>query len=64
MTDARPSGFHCPACGKRKLMTVDSRPVFGGIRRRRECNKCGFRCNTIEKISSERRARRNVSAEG
>lgn len=46
------TGIHCPGCGKRSLRVVATRPVPGGIRRRRECNLCGFRCSTIETVVS------------
>lgn len=55
---SKPVGFHCIACGKGKLMTIDSRPVHGGIRRRKECNKCGYRVTTIETMVGLRRVRR------
>jgi transcriptional regulator NrdR family protein len=54
----RPTGLHCPACGKRKLITCDSRPTFGGIRRRKECNACGYRFSTVEKVTVSRETRR------
>ena len=53
----KPVGLHCPCCGKRTLRTVDSRPVKGGIRRRKECASCGSRITTIEKIASMSRYR-------
>jgi len=37
----------CTECGNRKLVVVDSRPIDGAIRRRREC-KCGGRTTTYE----------------
>lgn len=54
----RPTGLHCPSCGKRKLATVDSRPTFGGIRRRKECNQCGSRFSTVETIAKIRNGTR------
>lgn len=55
----KPVGLHCVACGKGKLLTKDSRPCHGGIRRRKECNRCGWRVTTIEtmrgKIRDQRR---------
>ena len=51
----KPSGLHCSACGKRKLLTIDSRPAFGGIRRRKECNACGYRFSTLEVVTKSRR---------
>lgn len=53
----KPTGLHCPACGKRKLLTVDSRPTAGGIRRRKACNACGFRFTTVETIAKLRKTR-------
>jgi len=47
---SKPVGLHCVACGKRMLRTVDSRPVNGAIRRRKECVSCGARVTTIEKV--------------
>lgn len=48
------TGLHCPSCGKRKLLTVDTRPTRGGIRRRKQCNQCRFRFSTIETIAKIR----------
>jgi transcriptional regulator NrdR family protein len=56
---SKPLGLHCIACGKGKLMTVDSRPCHGGIRRRKECNKCGYRVTTIETVVGRIRRRRS-----
>ena len=37
----------CPKCrGNTKV--YDSRPTIAGVRRRRECLKCGFRFTTFE----------------
>lgn len=58
----RPTGLHCVACGKRSLTTIDSRPTFGGIRRRKKCNLCGYRFSTVEKIVESRR-RQQVRAQ-
>jgi transcriptional regulator NrdR family protein len=54
---SKPVGLHCIACGKGKLLTLGSRPVHGAIRRRKACNKCGFRVTTIEKIVGNIRTR-------
>ncbi|WP_409934621.1 hypothetical protein [Mesorhizobium amorphae] len=51
------TGLHCPACGKRKLITVDTRPTAGGIRRRKKCNTCDFRFSTVETIAKMRKVR-------
>ncbi|WP_186306999.1 hypothetical protein [Mesorhizobium amorphae] len=53
----RQTGLHCPACGKRKLITVDTRPTAGGIRRRKKCNTCDFRFSTVETIAKMRKVR-------
>lgn len=42
------SGLTCPECGYTKSLVVDSRPCADGIRRRRECEKCGKRWRTYE----------------
>lgn len=59
---SKPMGLHYVACGKGKLITVDSRPCHGGIRRRKACSRCGFRVTTIEKIVGEIRRRKRVAA--
>jgi transcriptional repressor NrdR len=42
----------CPSCGEAEDRVVDSRPTNGGdtIRRRRECQTCGMRFTTFERI--------------
>ncbi len=42
----------CPSCQNEDTKVLDSRPVEEGsaIRRRRECDKCGFRFSTYEEI--------------
>lgn len=44
--------MRCPRCGHLESRVVDSRYREGGveIRRRRECEKCGFRFTTYERI--------------
>lgn len=42
------AGLNCEKCGCEKSMVVDSRPCNNGIRRRRECEKCGSRWTTYE----------------
>ncbi len=44
----------CPACGFDDSKVVDSRVTDQGsaIRRRRECNKCGFRFTTFERVQT------------
>lgn len=43
----------CPKCHHQDTRVIDSRPEREGrtIRRRRECDKCGFRFSTVERIS-------------
>lgn len=42
----------CPACQNNSSRVLDSRPVDDGrsIRRRRECEACGYRFTTFEKV--------------
>ena len=42
----------CPFCGYIDTKVIDSRPIEDGnaIRRRRECEKCGRRFTTYEKV--------------
>jgi transcriptional repressor NrdR len=42
----------CPSCQYHNTRVLDSRPVDEGksIRRRRECEKCGYRFTTFEKV--------------
>lgn len=44
--------MNCPKCLNLDTKVVDSRPVeeSSAIRRRRECEKCGFRFSTYEQI--------------
>lgn len=44
----------CPFCGKDNTRVIDSRPADDGasIRRRRECDVCGKRFTTYEKIET------------
>ncbi|TQR05097.1 transcriptional regulator NrdR [Psychrobacillus soli] len=44
--------MRCPACQYNGTKVVDSRPVDDNkaIRRRRECEDCGFRFTTFEKV--------------
>jgi transcriptional repressor NrdR len=44
--------MRCPNCQKEDTKVLDSRPSAEGeaIRRRRECEKCGFRFSTYEQI--------------
>nr|WP_295969920.1 transcriptional regulator NrdR [uncultured Bacillus sp.] len=44
--------MRCPSCQNNNTRVVDSRPVdeYRSIRRRRECEKCGYRFTTFEKV--------------
>lgn len=44
--------MQCPRCHHNSLRVVDSRPAEGGraIRRRRDCENCGYRFTTFERI--------------
>lgn len=44
----------CPYCGKDNTRVIDSRPADdgGSIRRRRECDACGRRFTTYEKVET------------
>ncbi|KRM93951.1 transcriptional regulator NrdR [Lentilactobacillus senioris DSM 24302 = JCM 17472] len=44
--------MQCPHCGNNGSKVVDSRPTDDGraIRRRRECERCGFRFTTFERV--------------
>ena len=44
--------MQCPRCHHNDTRVVDSRPTAEGqaIRRRRECEKCGFRFTTFERV--------------
>ena len=42
--------MRCPYCQSAELKVVDKRNSFDQIRRRRECNSCGKRFTTYEKI--------------
>lgn len=44
--------MHCPFCAKSETSVLESRTIENGnaIRRRRECDKCGKRFTTIEKV--------------
>jgi len=40
----------CPSCGYQDSKVVDSREVNEGVRRRRQCLKCGHRFTTYERL--------------
>ena len=46
--------MRCPSCQYNGTRVVDSRPADDNkeIRRRRECESCGFRFTTFEKIEA------------
>lgn len=46
--------MHCPKCQYNGSKVVDSRPADEGraIRRRRECEKCGYRFTTFERVEA------------
>jgi transcriptional repressor NrdR len=48
--------MRCPACGQRDSRVVDSRDLDDAatIRRRRECNACGSRFTTYERVEAAR----------
>ncbi len=45
--------MRCPSCGNDESKVVDSRSVGDGIRRRRQCLKCGARFTTSERLQSK-----------
>lgn len=49
------TNMKCPYCGSERSRVVDSRPTEenNSIRRRRQCDDCGKRFTTYEKIESE-----------
>jgi transcriptional repressor NrdR len=53
--DLTPTPMHCPKCDDPDTRVIDSREAPDGrsIRRRRECEKCGFRFSTSEVILKE-----------
>ena len=39
----------CPKCGSKRSEVTHNKPQEGGeVQRRRKCNLCGFRFNTVE----------------
>jgi transcriptional repressor NrdR len=44
--------MNCPYCGRSGSRVVDSRPLDGGVRRRRKCLSCGARFTTYERVQS------------
>ena len=47
--------MQCPKCGTKDTRVIDSRVSSSGlaIRRRRSCQKCGYRFSTVEEIVRE-----------
>lgn len=41
----------CPFCGSPDSRVIDTRSAEGGIRRRRECQDCGRRFTTYERVA-------------
>ena len=44
--------MRCPYCNSPDSRVTDSRTVENGIRRRRECTRCGLRFTTYERVQS------------
>ena len=44
--------MYCPYCDSPDSKVTDSRAVGDGIRRRRECDRCGLRFTTYERVQS------------
>ena len=46
--------MRCPYCGSENSRVVDSRPAedINAIRRRRQCDECGKRFTTYEKVET------------
>lgn len=44
--------MQCPFCGSLKSHVVDTRDAGQGIRRRRECQSCGQRFTTYERVTN------------
>ena len=43
--------MNCPFCGSINSRVIDTRSAEGGIRRRRECESCGRRFTTYERVA-------------
>lgn len=44
--------MHCPYCNNSESKVIDSRDATDGVRRRRECIRCGLRFTTYEKVQT------------
>lgn len=44
--------MHCPVCSSKETRVIDSRTTHDGmaVRRRRECDACGYRFSTVEEM--------------
>ena len=45
-------GIVCSECGRTAMRTIETRKIPGGIRRRKECARCGHRQWTFETIDT------------
>ena len=43
--------MNCPFCASQNSRVIDTRSAEGGIRRRRECEDCGRRFTTYERVA-------------
>ena len=43
-------GLRCPRCGRRRFNVVYTRPGDAMVMRRRECQHCGTRVTTYERV--------------
>jgi len=46
-------GLECPHCGCKHFEVLHTDRVYGAIRRRRACRRCGARATSYEKIPPE-----------
>ena len=44
--------MRCPYCDHDESRVTDSRDASGGVRRRRECSRCGLRFTTVERVQT------------
>ena len=44
--------MHCPYCNNSESKVIDSRDAADGVRRRRECIRCGLRLTTYERVQT------------
>ena len=42
--------MRCPKCHNNSSKVLDSRPGSSKVRRRRECERCGYRFSTVEEV--------------